>query len=171
MASWIKESFESFRTPEGQKGFVTALLIIITILTAYSWIWSIQFQVYSGDAWVSANPTQPIWTFTSTQGTEYFFYITGIGEHGGSVNVTVNEVNGWSYSGTFYLGDSVSFGNWKVQITQINLDRAKPVHLQWASYADGRPLLTLIFVILLIVTLAFWGAEPKRKASKKSAKP
>jgi hypothetical protein len=171
MESWIKESFESFRTIEGQKGFVTALLIIISILTAYSWIWSIQFQTYSTDSWVSVNTITPVLEFPSTDNPEYLFYIKGIGEHGGSVNVTVNEANGWSYSGTFYLGDTVSFGNWKVQISEINLDRAKPMHLQYTTYADGRPLLTVIFVILLIATFALWGEEPKRKARRKSSKP
>lgn len=165
MASEIKDFFESFRTKEGQKGFVTALLIIITILTAYSWIWSIQFQTAQGDYWASVSKT-PVLYFPSYQDQQYFFYLTSIGEHAGSVNVTVQNLNGWWYSGTFYIGDAVSFGSWKVQITEINLDRPSPVHLQYTTYTDGKPLLTIIFVILIVIAFISWGTGSKRKPRK-----
>jgi hypothetical protein len=164
MASELRDFFESFRTKEGQKGFVTALLIVITILTAYSWIWSIQFQASQQDYWVSVGKT-PALSFTS-QNPQYFLYVTDIGEHAGSVNMTVQQSNGWQYSGTFYIGDSVSFGDGKVQITEINLDRPNPVHLLFTGYADGKPLLTIIFVILVVVAFISWGTESKRKPRK-----
>jgi hypothetical protein len=166
MASEFKDFLESFRTREGQRGFVTALLIVITILTAYSWIWSIQFQTAQADYWVSASKI-PVLNFPSDN-PQYFFYTTGIGEHAGSVNITVQELNGWYYSGTFFLHDTVSFGNWKVQIEEINMDRPiNPIHLSVVSYVDGRPLLTVIFFILLVVAFLSGGT----KAIKKTKKP
>lgn len=169
-AGQIKDFFESFRTREGQKGFVTALLIVITILTAYSWIWSIQFQTAQNDSWVSAS-RNPVLYFPSYNDAQYFFYVTAIGEHAGSVNVTVQQANGWLYSGTFLLHDIVSFGNWKVQIEEINLDRTNPIHLQYITYSDGRPLLTIIFVILLIAAFTSWGTKSKRKAKSNQDRP
>jgi hypothetical protein len=168
MTSEIKDFFESFRTKEGQKGFVTALLIVITILTAYSWIWSVQFQLAQNDSWVGVSTVEPALNFPNGQ---YFFYVTGIGEHAGSVNVTVQQANGWLYSGTFLLHDTVSFGNWKVQIEEINLDRTDPIHLQYSTYADGRPLLTIIFAILLVIAFLSWGTESKRKRKSNKEQP
>jgi hypothetical protein len=145
---------------------VTALLIVITFLTAYSWIWSSKFQISSNDRWVSPS-IDPVLYFPSKDHVQCFFWVTGISDEANYVTVKVQEAEGWVFSGEFAVHDYVSFADWKVEIADIDLSRSdSPVHLVFVTYNDGRQLLTLIFVIMLMVACVSWGVELKRRTQE-----
>lgn len=94
--------------------------------------------------------------FPSYQNPQYKLFIKSIGEYAGSVVVTAEKTDGWEYNGTFYLGDTVLIGNWRVTIKEINMDREKPILLEYYHLIDLKPLLVIILIGLAIGTYYAW---------------
>jgi hypothetical protein len=96
-------------------------------------------------------------------------FITSIGTHAGSIAVIAEQVNGWTYNGTFFVGDTITLGDFRITIKSINLDRQNPVELEYYQVIDLKPLLILSFFILTLI-LAFrvvnlGGVKPEEQNS------
>ena len=153
MAKTVKDVLEATETRETTKGFVTALLVVVIILTTVDFLGAIEFRNPTNSDWYSTDVTMG---FPSWKNPEYQLYIKAIGEHAGSVVMTAEETDGWKYNGTFYLGDTVLIGNWRVTIKEINMDREKPILLEYYSLLDLKPLLIVALVGLAVLTYYYW---------------
>lgn len=153
MAEAVKGVLESTETRETTKGFVTALLMVVIILTTVDFLGKIEFRNPTYSDWYSTGVTMG---FPSWENPEYQLYIETIGEHAGSVVITAEETDGWKFDGTYYLGDTVLIGNWRVTIKEINMDRDKPILLEYYSLLDLKPLLILALLGLAVATFYYW---------------
>ena len=70
--------------------------------------------------------------------------------------ITAEKTDGWKFDGTYYLGDTVLIGNWRVTIKEINMDRDKPILLEYYSLLDLKPLLVIALVGLAVATYYYW---------------
>ena len=135
------------------QGFVTALLIIVAVLTTVEFLGAIEFRSPTNSDWYSTDVTMG---FPNYQNPEYKLFIESIGEYAGSVIVKAEKTDGWLYEGTFYLGDTVLIGDYRVTIKEINMDREKPIHLEYYRLIDLKPLLVLAIIGLAIGTFYSW---------------
>jgi len=156
MAHKAKDVFEATSTREKATGFVTALFLFVFILTAVDFLGAIEFRSISRESWFSPDETRHVLGFPSYTNPEYKLFVKSIGEFAGSVVVTGEKVGGWKYNGTFYLGDTVLLGNWRVTIKDINMDRESPILLERYQLLDLRALLVVGLVALGAVTIYAW---------------
>jgi hypothetical protein len=155
MASTIKELFRVFSSKEGLNGFIFAIWIIVTILTSFGWFLGIESHGQTTVYWSKVDPTTYVFGIPSyNDPTAYKLYITSIGTHAGSITVIAEQINGWKYNGTFYIGDTIALGDYRVMIKSINLDRPKPVELEYFQVSDLKPLLVIAFIILTIILVS-----------------
>lgn len=165
MIDLLKEIINVFRSKERVQGFAIAFWIIFVILTSVTFIGAIEFrEPIPGHYWASADPNNYVLGFPSWTNPDYKLYILSIGAHGGSTSIIVEQVNGWKYNGTFYVGDSFTVDGWEVTIKEINLDREKPVLLEYCRLIDLKPLLLVLTALVTIWLI--WEARPathKRK--------
>lgn len=156
MAYKAKDVFEATSTREKATGFVTALFLFVFILTAVDFLGAIEFRSISRESWFSPDETRHVLGFPSYTNPEYKLFIKSIGEHAGSVIVTADKSDGWSYEGTFYRGDTVLLGNWRVTIKDTNMDRENPILLECYQLVDLRALLVVGLIVLGAVTVYAW---------------
>ena len=156
--SVAKEAAEAFRTKERIQGAVSALTIVILILTTVNFIGVIEFRTTTKDKWTSSGKT---WGFPTWQKPEYELEITSVGEYGGSIDVIASKIDGWSINGTFFVGDTILLGNHRVILAEINLDRENPIRFQYYSLIDIKLLLVILLGVSIIVTVYMW--LPKEK--------
>lgn len=84
-----------------------------------------------------------------------------IGKEAGSVQVLVEQKNGWHYNGTFYLGDTVSFESYHVKIAQINLDRDSPVLFEYYKTTDAKNIFLIGLILVAIYNI--YSARPNEE--------
>jgi hypothetical protein len=151
MASTIKEFFKVFSSKEGLNGFIFAIWIIVTVLTSFGWFLGIESHGQAYTYWARVDPTTYVFGIPSYDNPEYKLFITSTGTHAGSITVKAEQINGWSYTGTFYIGDTIALGDYRITIKSINLDRSNPVELEYFQVSDLKPMLTIAFIILTII--------------------
>ena len=156
--SVAKEAAQIFRTKERIQGAITAFTIVIFILTTVNFIGVVEFRTTLEDKWTSSDAR---WGFPTWETREYELQITSVGEYGGSIDVTVKKIDGWSFSGTFFVGDTVLIGNYRVILAEINLDRENPIRFQYYSLIDIKSLLVILLAISIIVTVYEWWPKEK----------
>lgn len=170
MASTLKEFFRVSSSKEGLDGFILAVWLIMVILTSFSWVLGIELHGQSNTYWAKTDPTRLAFGIPSYDNpSDYKLYITSIGEHAGSISIIAQQVNGWNYNGTFFLGDTISLGTYRVEIKSINLDRANPIELQYYQVTDLKPFLlavSIILTVLLYFRIASLGKRKKKKQEK-----
>ena len=120
--SIAKEAAEAFRTKERIQGAVSVLTIVILILTTVNFIGVIEFRTTTEDKWMSSDGR---WGFPNWQEREYELQITSVGEYGGSIDVIAKKIDGWSFSGTFFIGDTILLENYRVVLAE-KLGSRKP---------------------------------------------
>lgn len=173
MASTIREFLKISGSKEGLDGFVLAIWIIVVILTSFSWLLGIELHGQSSTYWAESNPTKMSFGIPSySNPSEYRLYITSIGEHAGSISVNAQQVNGWSYNGTFFLGDVITLGNYRVAIKSINLDRTNPIELEYYQTTDLKPFLLVSSIVLTVILYSrvLSAGKQRRKKSEQSEK-
>lgn len=153
MAHMVKDVLSATETRETTKGFVTALLVVVAVLTTVDFLGVIEFRATSQSGWYSSDITMG---FPNWKNPEYEIYISSIGEHAGSLVLTAEKTDGWRYNGTFYLGDTVLIGDWRVTIKEINMDREKPILLEYYKLVDLKILLVIALILLAIGTYYSW---------------
>ena len=151
-----KEVAEAFRMKGGVRGFVTALTIVVAILTTVNFIGRIEFRTPTEDKWMSSDGRLG---FPSWEEREYELEITSVGEYGGSIDVIAKKIDGWSFDGTFFVGDTILLGDHRVTLTEINLDREKPIHFEYYSLMDLKLPLVIFLAILIFMTVIAWRPE------------
>jgi hypothetical protein len=156
MAKTVKDVLEATETKEGTKGFVTALLIVVVVLTTVEFLGAIEFRSAREKTWVSPDSTRHVLGFPSYDNAEYKLYIKSVGEYAGSVVLTAEKRDGWSFQGTFYRDDTVLIGNQRVTIKDINMDREKPILLEYYSLLDLKALLIIFLIVLAVATYYYW---------------
>jgi hypothetical protein len=174
MASTIKEFFRIFSSKEGLNGFIFAIWIIVTILTSFGWFLGIESHGQTTTYWARVDSVARAFViFRSDNPNVYLYqlYITSIGANAGSIIVKAEQINGWSYTGTYYIGDTIALGDFRVMIKSINLDRTNPVELEYFQVYDLKPLLTIVFIILTIILasrVVNLGGQRRKGKSKES---
>lgn len=159
--SIVKEIAHAFRTREGIEGFVTATILVITILTTVNFFGAVEFRTSATDYWVSPNTQTFVFGIPSVQNPEYRLYVFSIGVHGGSINIRAERVNGWFYNGTVFVGDTILLGEYRLLFKELNMDREKPICLQYYSLVDIKtPLVISLCVLVFVATCLFW---PRKK--------
>jgi hypothetical protein len=144
-------------------------------LTSFGWFLGIEFHGQTTSYWAKVDPrTTAFWIRSSDDPNVYLYqlYITSIGTNAGSITVIAEQTNGWKYNGTFYIGDTIVLGNYRVMVKSINLDRTNPVELEYFPVSDLKPLLMIVFIILTIILvsrLVNLGGRRRRKSSRKTA--
>ena len=156
MADKVKGVLEATKTKERTQGAVTAILVVVSILTTVDFLGAIEFRTLPDPYWTSPDENRHVLGFPSYNNAEYKLFVTDIGEHAGSLNVTAEKTDGWSYEGTFYVGDTVLLGNWRVTIKEINMDRQKPILLEHYKLVDLKPLLVLGLIGLVVAMYYSW---------------
>jgi hypothetical protein len=155
MSSTIKEFYKVVSSKEGLNGFVFSLWIMITLLTSSSFLLGIGFNSGTTDYWARVDPTTyTFWVGSSSSNPQYVLYITSIGIHAGSITAIAEQINGWSYNGTFFIGDTILLGDFKVMIKSINPDRPSPIELEYYQVYDLKPILIISFFVVTLI-LAF----------------
>jgi hypothetical protein len=153
MSSIIKDFLRIFRSKEGLNGFLFAIWGIFIILTSFGWALGIDLHGQTNTYWANVNPTTYVFGVPSYQNPDYKLYITSIGANAGSITVIVQEVNGWSYNGTYYIGDTIAMGNYRITVQSINKDRPDPIELDYFPVYDLKPILLIISAILTVCGL------------------
>ena len=156
MANKIKDVLEATKTKERTQGFVIALLLVVSILITVEFLGAIEFRSIPEEYWCSPDESTHVLGFPSYQNPEYKLFVKSIGEYGGSVVIKAEKNNGWSYEGTFYKGDTVLLGEWRVRIKDINMDREKPVLLEYYQLIDLKPILVIALILLIIGAYYIW---------------
>ena len=156
MADKVKGVLEATKTKERAQGAVTALLVVVAILTTVEFLGAIEFRTLPKSYWASPDERKHVLGFPSYDNAEYKLFITEIGEHAGSLAVTAEKTDGWSYDGTFYIGDTVLLGNYRVAIKEINMDRDKPILLKYYQLVDLKPLFVIALVLLAVGMYYSW---------------
>lgn len=154
MSSAIKEFYKVVSSKEGLNGFVFALWIMITLLTSSSFLLGIGFNSGTTDYWSRVDPTTYVFGVPSYSSPDYKLYITSIGTYAGSITAIAEQTNGWKYNGTFYIGDTILLGDFRVMIKSINPDRPSPIELEYYQVYDLKPILIISFFVLTLI-LAF----------------
>jgi len=160
----LRDGIESFRTKEGVKVFATGIWVVATILTTISYIGAIEVRSLPQQYWASESPRHVL-GFPSWKEPEYKLFITEIGPNAGSIKVTVEQINGWRYEGTFYLGDTIAIDRWRVLIKEINMDRPKPILLEYYQLVDVKLILTVSLIVLSCYLLYSLLPSRKRKVN------
>lgn len=167
MINWIRDIIEAFRTKESLRGFAAGLWISIAVLSSVSWLGAIEIRTPSETYWAPVSSKEHILGVPSWQNPEYKLYITSIGQHAGSINITLEKVNGWSFSGTFFIGDTITMGNLRVIIKEINLDRERPIRLDYYNLLDIKTPLLILLVLLTAGILLLSVPKRKRRRGKR----
>jgi hypothetical protein len=156
----LRDLINAFRTKESIRGFATGIWLVVIILTTVSFLGAIEINMPPQSSWVSPS-LQHVLGFPSWQQPEYKLFITAIGPHAGSIKVIVEQVNGWCYNGTFYIGDTITMGAYKVVFKEINMDRKSPILLEYYELVDIKLLLTICLSILTLYI--FYSLVPRKK--------
>lgn len=156
MADKVKGILEATKTKERTQGAVTAILVVVAILTTVEFLGAIEFRTLPKQYWTSPDERKHALGFPSYDNPEYKLSITEIGEYAGSLVVTAEKTDGWSYNGTFYIDDTVLLGNYRVTIKEINMDRDKPILLEYYQLMDLKPLLVIALVLLVVGMYYSW---------------
>jgi hypothetical protein len=173
MSSVIKDFLKIFRSKEGLNGFVFAVWGISIVLTSFGWALGIDLHGQTYVYWASVNPSTYVFGFPSYQNpTDYKLYITSMGANAGSITVIVQQVNGWNYNGTYYLGDNIAMGDYRVTIQSINKDRPNPIELDYYQVYDMKPLLLIISIVLTVIGLyRLVSLESQKRSGTKRQRP
>ncbi len=139
----------------------------MVILTSFSWFLGIELHGQSSTYWAKSDPTKMAFGIPSYNNpSEYQLYITSIGEHAGSISVKAQQVNGWSFNGTFFIRDVITLGSFRITVKSINLDRTDPIELEYYQTTDLKPFLLVSSIILTVISYSRVSSAGKQRRKK-----
>ena len=156
MAGPIKDTITSLDSNKKRLGFLTGVLVVVSILTGVEYSGVIEFREPTKEIWVSESEFKHVLGFPNYQNPDYKLYFKSIGEYGGSVLISAEKKNAWHYEGIFYIGDTVLLEEYRVTIKEINLDKEDPIGLEYYRLVDLTIPLIIAIVILGILVYDSW---------------
>lgn len=166
---FIFDLLQAWSTDEGRAGIVATLLFMLTISVGLGLFSEINTKSIittdNGAYWFSTQDTsKPVLSFPNTNNPTYTVYLNGVTPEGGGVYLKISEANGAVYEGTFFKGDVLPINDWRVEVTDIQLDRPEPVLLTYYKIWNLTEALRWLFV--LIVIKLFWDGIKKEPPKK-----